>query len=337
MPWLADHKVNGQSVMSAAGFAEMALAAGCEALGLPVEAVQVNDLEVEQPLPWIARPASRHSLPRATTGFASRFTPVRRGGQLASPRGGRHRRDPRRRRLPACRRRWASGSETEIVLPDEAADHRRLLHPSGDARCGAAVSDCRDGEPNRRKSPPRPLTCRCHWRRSGCSARSGGAPGAARSWSSSEDDGGAASAGSSSSTTPRPGRRRSPASACGRWTPAWCSYRWRRRSSTPNGWRARRPSPAVHRPHPAGSWLLLADTTRGTRDNGTRGRIHHPVQLTDPAGDQRRAVRRVGSAGGIRESRGRFELPPVGIDRIRRTSRRSTAPTPMVRSSAHTI
>ena len=34
MPWLADHKVQGQGVMSAAGFAEMALAAGCEALGL---------------------------------------------------------------------------------------------------------------------------------------------------------------------------------------------------------------------------------------------------------------------------------------------------------------
>ena len=48
MPWLADHKVHGQAVMSAASFAEMALAAGCEALGLPVEAVQVNDLEVEQ-------------------------------------------------------------------------------------------------------------------------------------------------------------------------------------------------------------------------------------------------------------------------------------------------
>ena len=50
MPWLADHKVNGQAVMPAAVFAEMALAAGREALGLPVEAVQVNELEVEQPL-----------------------------------------------------------------------------------------------------------------------------------------------------------------------------------------------------------------------------------------------------------------------------------------------
>ena len=36
VPSLADHKVYGQAVMSAASFAEMALAAGCEALGLPV-------------------------------------------------------------------------------------------------------------------------------------------------------------------------------------------------------------------------------------------------------------------------------------------------------------
>src|SRR6185312_9566039 len=50
MPWLADRKVHGQAVMSVAGFAEMALAAGCEALGLPVDAVQVNGREVEQTL-----------------------------------------------------------------------------------------------------------------------------------------------------------------------------------------------------------------------------------------------------------------------------------------------
>ena len=38
IPWLADHKVHGQPVMPAAAFAEMALAAGSEALGLPVQA-----------------------------------------------------------------------------------------------------------------------------------------------------------------------------------------------------------------------------------------------------------------------------------------------------------
>ena len=50
IPWLADHKVHGQPVMPATGFAEMALAAGSEALGLPVEAVAVNRVEVEQML-----------------------------------------------------------------------------------------------------------------------------------------------------------------------------------------------------------------------------------------------------------------------------------------------
>ena len=36
--------------MSAAGFVEMALAAGRQALGLPGDAVQVTALEIEQPL-----------------------------------------------------------------------------------------------------------------------------------------------------------------------------------------------------------------------------------------------------------------------------------------------
>src|SRR5271166_3653503 len=50
LPWLAGHTVNGQAVMPVANYVEMALAAGCEALGLPVEAIQVNGLEVEQTL-----------------------------------------------------------------------------------------------------------------------------------------------------------------------------------------------------------------------------------------------------------------------------------------------
>ncbi|MFG1935055.1 type I polyketide synthase [Mycobacterium sp. NPDC048908] len=50
IPWLADHKVYGQAVMPATGFAEMALAAGSEALGLPVEDVAVYRVEVEQML-----------------------------------------------------------------------------------------------------------------------------------------------------------------------------------------------------------------------------------------------------------------------------------------------
>ncbi|HUL99272.1 MAG TPA: type I polyketide synthase, partial [Mycobacterium sp.] len=50
-PWLADHKVQGQPVLPAAAFAEIALAAGSEALGLPAHAVSVLRLEVEQMLP----------------------------------------------------------------------------------------------------------------------------------------------------------------------------------------------------------------------------------------------------------------------------------------------
>jgi len=50
-PWLADHKVQGQPTLPAAAFAEIAVAASSEALGLPAHAVSVVRLEVEQMLP----------------------------------------------------------------------------------------------------------------------------------------------------------------------------------------------------------------------------------------------------------------------------------------------
>ena len=50
VPYMVDHIVHGQAVMPATGFAEMALAAGCEALGLPAERLAVNRVEVEQML-----------------------------------------------------------------------------------------------------------------------------------------------------------------------------------------------------------------------------------------------------------------------------------------------
>jgi len=50
-PWLADHKVHGQPVMPGAGFAEIALAAGAEALGVLARELDVTRLEVEQMLP----------------------------------------------------------------------------------------------------------------------------------------------------------------------------------------------------------------------------------------------------------------------------------------------
>ncbi len=50
-PWLGDHKVFGQPIMPAAGFAEIALAAATEALGVAADAVVINQFEVEQMLP----------------------------------------------------------------------------------------------------------------------------------------------------------------------------------------------------------------------------------------------------------------------------------------------
>ena len=51
LPWLSEHRVHGQPVMPAAGFAEIAVAAGCEALVASPESVEVRRLEVEQVLP----------------------------------------------------------------------------------------------------------------------------------------------------------------------------------------------------------------------------------------------------------------------------------------------
>ena len=50
IPYLIDHIVHGQAVMPTTGFAEIALATGCEALGLPADRVAVNRVEVEQML-----------------------------------------------------------------------------------------------------------------------------------------------------------------------------------------------------------------------------------------------------------------------------------------------
>ena len=50
-PWLADHSVHGQSVMPAAGFTEMILAAGSEAFDIPGDRLVLDRVEVEQMLP----------------------------------------------------------------------------------------------------------------------------------------------------------------------------------------------------------------------------------------------------------------------------------------------
>ncbi|HZN83852.1 MAG TPA: type I polyketide synthase [Mycobacterium sp.] len=166
-PWLDDHKVHGQPVMPGAGFAEICLAAGCEALGLPVGSVEVKRLEVEQMLPLDGRTrlttqfirdgdgsdrVEIHS--RSIGGNWTRHAVARvdiaqhdvRPGALGSPPEGGTTASPadfytamRRTgahhgqafaaltRIVRAPGGWA---DTEIVLPDEATPYRgSLLHP----------------------------------------------------------------------------------------------------------------------------------------------------------------------------------------------------------------
>ncbi|MCB0939936.1 MAG: type I polyketide synthase [Mycobacterium sp.] len=69
-PWLADHRVGGQAILPAAGFAEIALAAGGEAFGLPAAKVSVAGVEVEQMLPLDAHTPITTQLSRSADGSA---------------------------------------------------------------------------------------------------------------------------------------------------------------------------------------------------------------------------------------------------------------------------
>ena len=166
MPWLADHKVHGQAIMSVAGFAEMALAAGCEALGLPVAAVQVNGLEIEQTLALDRQTRVTTQLAQSDNGIRVEIHARSAGGNWhryavasvemthgdgpagwpeppAAPetamsvgdfytalrRTGVHH-GPAFAALTGIARIPGGCSETEIVLPEEAADHPGYrIHP----------------------------------------------------------------------------------------------------------------------------------------------------------------------------------------------------------------
>nr|WP_304528357.1 type I polyketide synthase [Mycobacterium sp. ACS1612] len=130
MAWLADH-VDGQAVMPMAGFAEMALAAGCEALGLPAEAVRVNELKVEQ-MPVLDRQT------RFTTQLTRSNDDAIHVEIYANLAGGNWRRcaaasvDVTHRDRAAERpgSLASSSSDTEIVLPEHIADHPGYrIHP----------------------------------------------------------------------------------------------------------------------------------------------------------------------------------------------------------------
>jgi phthiocerol/phenolphthiocerol synthesis type-I polyketide synthase D len=127
MPWLTDHSVNGQTVVPTATFAEMALAAGCRALGQPIAAVEVKELEIEQPL------AHDHQT-RVTTQLAQSEDGIRIEIHARSACGN-------WRRYAVASIGLAHGqapagqldadSETEVVLSDKVADHPSYcIHPA---------------------------------------------------------------------------------------------------------------------------------------------------------------------------------------------------------------
>ena len=122
LPWLADQTIGGQAVVTAAGFAEMALAAATQALG---DGVQVSALAVERPLILDAQT-------RVTTQL-SLSPDVNRVEIQARSAGGNWTRhavadvDVTPQSAPAGQQ---AGKGTEIALPDEVADHPEYrIHP----------------------------------------------------------------------------------------------------------------------------------------------------------------------------------------------------------------
>jgi phthiocerol/phenolphthiocerol synthesis type-I polyketide synthase D len=119
LPWLADHTIQGRAVVSAAGFAEMALAAAGQALGASV----VTALEIERPLILDAQT-------RVTTQL-SQGPDVNRVEIQARSAGGSWCRyavaDIEVVGAPAGKQ---DGEGAEIVLPEEVADHPEYrIHP----------------------------------------------------------------------------------------------------------------------------------------------------------------------------------------------------------------
>jgi phthiocerol/phenolphthiocerol synthesis type-I polyketide synthase D len=124
MPW---PKINGQIVMPVAAFAEMTLAAGSHALNLPVGALEVNDLEVQHVLVLDDQTRVTTQLTQGADGNRVEIHASSGGGtwsRYAVASIGVNRGD-----VPA--ERADIGPGTEIVLPDDAADHPGyLIHPA---------------------------------------------------------------------------------------------------------------------------------------------------------------------------------------------------------------
>ncbi|MFN8225880.1 MAG: type I polyketide synthase [Mycobacterium sp.] len=147
LPWLAD-RIQGQPVLSAAGIADMVLSAGRTALGLPVEGIEVTDLQIEQPL-VLDQPT------RVTTRFAPADTGYRVEIHAKAAAGWRRHvvatvlatPGP----VPAVPAEPGAGwTETDIALPDDVpGDAQYAVHPallaSALQALAAAISADQDG------------------------------------------------------------------------------------------------------------------------------------------------------------------------------------------------
>ena len=165
--YLADHKVHGQPVMPGTGFGEIALAAACEALGLPAQSVAVG-VEVEQMLPlgdstqlttqlsrgekdsdeirieihsrsatgaWIRHAVAKvevgqSQVPSTPTASSDPGTVVSPADLYSALRATGLHHGQAFAALTRIVRRPNGTSETEVVLPDEATGHRGYrIHP----------------------------------------------------------------------------------------------------------------------------------------------------------------------------------------------------------------
>ncbi|HXO13601.1 MAG TPA: SDR family NAD(P)-dependent oxidoreductase, partial [Mycobacterium sp.] len=119
LPWLADHTIGARAAVSAAGFAEMALAAAGQALGASV----VTALEIERPLILDAQT-------RVTTQLSQGPDVNRVEIQARSAGGSWSRYAVADIDVVGAAAGKQDGEGAEIVLPDEVADHPEYrIHP----------------------------------------------------------------------------------------------------------------------------------------------------------------------------------------------------------------
>ncbi|MER6153937.1 acyltransferase domain-containing protein [Streptomyces sp. NPDC001868] len=69
LPWLDDHRVHGTAVLPGTAYAEIALAAACEAFGVPPERTVVTDLVLSRVLPLSESRAPSRTGPWFTSGW----------------------------------------------------------------------------------------------------------------------------------------------------------------------------------------------------------------------------------------------------------------------------